>query len=68
MPQLSGNEPILGLNSESWVVIKNNRVWHVMNLEDLIHENLSHHGCYKWVLKSMEMSILGKVINNHHDD
>jgi hypothetical protein len=54
--------------SESWVAIRNNRVWHAMKLEDLIHENLSHHGCCKWVLKGIEMSILGKAINNHHDD
>jgi hypothetical protein len=53
---------------ESWVAIKNNRVWHAMNLEYLIHENLSHRGCCKWVLKSAKMSILGKAMNNHHDD
>jgi hypothetical protein len=52
----------------SWVMIKNNRMWHAMKLEDLIHENLSHCGCCKWVLKSAEMRILGKAINNHHDD
>jgi hypothetical protein len=36
---------------ESWVVIRNNRVWHAMKLEDVIHEDLSHHGCCKWVFK-----------------
>ena len=39
-----------------------------MKLEDLIHEDLSDHGCCKQVLKGAEMSILGKAINNHHDD
>jgi hypothetical protein len=53
---------------ESWVTIRNNRVWHAMNLEDLVHETLSHHGCNKWVLKSIEMRILGKAIHNHHYD
>jgi hypothetical protein len=53
---------------EIWVTIKNNRVWHDMKLEDLIHEYLSHCGCCKQVLKGAKMSILGKVINNHHDD
>jgi hypothetical protein len=53
---------------EIWVTIKNNRMQHAMKLEDLIHKNLSHSGCYKWVLKSVEMSIPGKVIHNHHDD
>jgi hypothetical protein len=41
---------------------------HAMKLEDLILEKLSHSGGYKWVLKSIEMSILGKMINYHHDD
>ena len=53
---------------ESWVAIRNNRVYHAMKLEDLIHEYLSHRGCCKRVLKGAEMSVLGKVINNHHDD
>jgi hypothetical protein len=43
-------------------------MWHAMKLEDPIHENLSHNGCYKWVLKSTEMRILGKMINYHHDE
>jgi hypothetical protein len=30
---------------EGWVMIKNNRMRHAMNLEDLIHENLSHSEC-----------------------
>jgi hypothetical protein len=54
--------------SESWVAIRNNIMWHAMNLEDTIHENLSHRGRCKWVLKSIEMRILGKEIKNHHDD
>jgi hypothetical protein len=56
------------ISCERWVVIKNNRVQHAMKLEDLIHENLSHRGCCKRVLKGTEMSILGKAIKNHHDD
>jgi len=59
LPQIAG---------EIWVTIRNNRMWHAMNLEDLIHENLSHGGCCKWVLKRKEMNILGKTINYHHDD
>jgi hypothetical protein len=53
---------------ESWVAIKNNRMRQAMKLEDLIHEELSHNGGCKWVLKSTEMRILGKTINYHHDD
>jgi hypothetical protein len=53
---------------EIWVTIRNNRVRHAMKLEDLVHENLSHRGCSKWVLKSAEMRILGKAIHNHHYD
>jgi hypothetical protein len=56
------------ISCESWVAIINNRVRHTMKLEDLIHEYLSHRGYSKRVLKGVEMSILGKVINNHHDD
>jgi hypothetical protein len=41
---------------------------HAMKLEDLIHENLSHIGCCKWVLKRKEMSILGKAIKYHRDE
>jgi hypothetical protein len=53
---------------ESGVSIKNNRMRHAMKLEDMIHENLIHSGCSKWMLKRTEMSILGKMINYHHDD
>jgi hypothetical protein len=53
---------------ESWVMIQNNRMRNDMKLEDLIHEKLSHSGGGKWVLKSIEMSILGKKINYHHDE
>jgi hypothetical protein len=56
------------IGGESWVTIRNNIMRHAMNLEDPIHENLSHHGRFKWVLKSTEMRILGKEIKNHHDD
>jgi hypothetical protein len=40
---------------------------HAMNLEDLMHENLSHSGGCKWVLERTKMRILGKTINYHHD-
>jgi hypothetical protein len=53
---------------ESGVSIKNNRMRHAMKLEDLIHENLSHNGGYKWVLKRKEMSILGNMISYLHDE
>ena len=53
---------------ESWISIINNRMKHAMKLEDMIHENLSHSGCGKWVLKSTKMIILGKTIHDHHDD
>jgi hypothetical protein len=56
------------ITGESWVAIRNNRMWHAMKLEDLIHEKLSHNGCNKWVLKSTKMSILGKMIKYHHDN
>jgi len=47
---------------------RNNRVRHAMKLEDLVHENLSHCGCSKWVVKSEKMRILGKAIHHHHYD
>jgi hypothetical protein len=53
---------------ESWATIKNNRMWHAMKLENMIHEKFSHNGCCKWVLKSTKMSILGKMIKYHHDE
>jgi hypothetical protein len=53
---------------EIGVTIINNKMRHVVKLEDLIRENLGLNGGCKWVLKSTEMSILGKTINNHHDD
>jgi hypothetical protein len=53
---------------ESGISIKNNRMRYAMNLEDIIHEKLSHSGSVKWVSKSLEMSIFGKTINYHHDD
>jgi hypothetical protein len=56
------------INGESGISIKNNRIRHAMNLEDMIHQNLSHNGGGKWVSKSPKMSILGKMINDHHDD
>jgi hypothetical protein len=53
---------------ESGISFINNRMRHAMKLEDMIHETLSQNGCGKWVLKSTEMSIVGKTINDHHDD
>jgi hypothetical protein len=41
---------------------------HAMNIEDSVHEKLSHIGGGKWVLKSIEMSISRKTINETHDD
>jgi hypothetical protein len=53
---------------ESGIFFINNRMRHGMKLEDMIHETLSHNGGGKWVLKSIEMSILGNMINYHHGD
>jgi hypothetical protein len=53
---------------ESGISIRNNRMRHTMKLKDMIHEQLSHNACGKWVLKSIEMSILGKMINDHRDE
>jgi hypothetical protein len=62
------NSALPKIVGESGVSIRNNRMRHAMNLEDMIHEKLSHSGCSKWMLKSTEMSILGKKITYHHDD
>jgi hypothetical protein len=47
---------------ESGISVRKNTMRHTMKLEDMIHENLSHNGGGEWVLKCMEMSILGKMI------
>jgi hypothetical protein len=36
---------------ESWIMVRDNRVGHSMEFEDIIHENLSHCGCCEWVLE-----------------
>jgi hypothetical protein len=56
------------ISFESGILIKKNRMRHVMKLEDMVHENLSHSGGGKLALKSTKIIILGKMINNHHDD
>jgi hypothetical protein len=53
---------------ENGISMKNNRRRNSMNLEDMIHENLTHNGGGKWVCKRTNMSILGMTINEHHDD
>jgi hypothetical protein len=37
---------------KSGILFRDNRMRHEMNLEDIIHENLSHCGGCEWVLKS----------------
>jgi hypothetical protein len=54
--------------SESGVSFKDNRIRHAMNLEDIIHEELSHCDGCEWVLKRKEKSIFGNMIDNHHDE
>jgi hypothetical protein len=41
---------------------------HAMKFEDIIHENLSQCACSERMLKRIEMSIFGKMINHHHDE
>jgi hypothetical protein len=53
---------------KSGISVRDNRMRHAMNLEDIIHENLIHSRCFEWVLERIEMSIFGKIINYHHDD
>jgi hypothetical protein len=53
---------------KSGISVRNNRMRHAMKLEDIIHENLSHHGCCERVLESKKMSIFGKTINYNRDD
>ena len=53
---------------KSGISVRDNRMRHVMKLEDIIHENLSHCGCCERVLESIEMGIFEKKINYHHDD
>jgi hypothetical protein len=36
---------------ESWISVRDNRMRHAMEFEDIIHKNLSHCGCCEWVLK-----------------
>jgi hypothetical protein len=53
---------------ESGVPVRDNRIRNSMNLEDIIHEDLSHYGGCEWVLKRTRMSIFGEMIYDHHDD
>jgi hypothetical protein len=53
---------------ESWIMVKDKRLGHSMEFEDIVHENLSHRGSYKWVLEGTKMSIYEKAINHYHDD
>jgi hypothetical protein len=53
---------------KSWIMIKNNRMMHAMEFEDIIHKTLSHGGCCEHVMKSKKMSIFGKMIHDYHDD
>jgi hypothetical protein len=53
---------------ESGIMVKNNRMRHAMEFEDMIHKNLSDHGGGEWVLKRKKMSIFGKTIHYYHDD
>jgi hypothetical protein len=54
--------------SESSIMIRNNRMRHSMEFEDIIHKHLSHYGCCEWVLKRKKMSIFGKMVHYYHDD
>jgi hypothetical protein len=53
---------------ESGVSVRDNIIRHVMKLEDIIHEDLSHYGGCEWVLKRRKMSTFGETIYYHHDD
>ena len=54
---------------ESGVFVRDNRIRHSKKLEDSIHEDLSHRGCCKRVLKGAEMSVLGVTHDfGCHDD
>ena len=66
--QLDMEQLFPNISSKSGISVKDNRMRHDMSLEYIIHENLSHIGGGKYVLKRIEMSRFGKTINNHHDD
>jgi hypothetical protein len=53
---------------ESGISVRYNAMRHVMKLEDMMHEKLSHCGGSEWVLNRKKMSIFGNMINYHHDD
>jgi hypothetical protein len=36
---------------ESWITIKDNRVRHAMEFEDIIRKKISHYGCGEWLLE-----------------
>jgi hypothetical protein len=48
--------------TESGVFVRDNRIRHAMNLEDIMHEYLSHYGAYECVLKTTKMIIYGEMI------
>jgi hypothetical protein len=56
------------ITGESGIIVKENRVRHAMEFEDIVHKNLSHCRCHEWVLERIEMIIFGKVIYYKHDD
>jgi hypothetical protein len=37
---------------ESGIYVRDNRMRHAMKHGDIIYENLSHYGCFEWVLES----------------
>jgi hypothetical protein len=39
-----------------------------MEFENIIHEKLSHSGCFEQVLEGIEMNIFGKVVDYNHED
>jgi hypothetical protein len=45
------------VSCEGWITIRENRVGHSMDIEDIIHQNLSHDGGCEWVLEGKKMSI-----------
>jgi hypothetical protein len=38
--------------SESWILVRDNRMRNSMEFEYIIHKNISHFGCDEWVLNS----------------
>jgi hypothetical protein len=64
---LESEQLLLESVGESGITVRNNKMMHAMEFEDIIHKKLSCGGSSERMLKSTKMSIFGKTIHCYHD-